>query len=141
MVHFNLFRNKTFLFVKTESWNIQQLFDFLKTHKISANLDNSLLPIQKIHLMFVWMNWKFAKFHEIQNQRDAENFSFLCWQIKKYYIFLKKNWSLPCTMNSSYFSQKMATWCPNFPHPRLSSIYGFALGDIRLLFRKQKPEL
>ena len=34
----------------------------------------------------------------------------------------KKNWSVPCTMDSSYFSQKMATWRPNFPHPRLSQI-------------------
>ena len=34
----------------------------------------------------------------------------------------KKNWSVPCTMDSSYFSQKMATWRPNFPHPRLSPI-------------------
>ena len=48
-----------------------------------------------------------------------------CWKFQlfmltnKKVLFLKKNWSLPCTMNSSYFSQKMATWCPNFPHPRL----------------------
>ena len=31
----------------------------------------------------------------------------------------KKKLSVPCTMNSSYFSQKMATRRPNFPHPRL----------------------
>ena len=37
--------------------------------------------------MFIWMSWKFARFHEILNQRD-----------------------------SSYFSQKMSTWRPNLTH-------------------------
>ena len=39
-------------------------------------------------------------------------------QNKKSFI-PKKIWSVPCTIDSSYFSQKMATWRPNFPHPRL----------------------
>ena len=35
--------------------------------------------------MFVWMSWNFARFHEIFYQRDAENFTFLSWQTKKFY--------------------------------------------------------
>ena len=34
----------------------------------------------------------------------------------------KKKLGVPCTMNSSYFSQKMATRRPNFPHSRLWNI-------------------
>ena len=37
----------------------------------------------------------------------------------------KKIWCVPCTVDSSYFSQKMATWRPNFPHPRLWSTHFF----------------
>ena len=31
----------------------------------------------------------------------------------------KKILSVPCTMDSTFFSQQMAPWCPNFPHQRL----------------------
>ena len=31
----------------------------------------------------------------------------------------KKILSVPCTMDSSFFSLQMAPWCPNFPHQRL----------------------
>ena len=49
----HFFRNKTFLFVKIESWNFQHLF--------------------------------YSQFQETsQNQTDAENFSFLSWQTKKF---------------------------------------------------------
>ena len=36
-------------------------------------------------------------------------------------VLFQKKLSVPCTMDSSFFSQKMAPWCPNFPHQRLSS--------------------
>ena len=80
MAHFNFFRNKTFLFVKIESWN-------------------------------------FVRFNEIINQRDAKNVRFLSWQTKKFYSW--KILSVPCTMDSSFFSLQMAPWCLNFPHQRL----------------------
>ena len=34
-------------------------------------------------------------------------------------LFHKKILSVPCTMDSSFFSQQMAPWHPNFPHQRL----------------------
>ena len=38
-------------------------------------------------------------------------------------LFLKEMkctmYHVPCTMDNSYFSQKMASWRPNFPHPQL----------------------
>ena len=44
-------------------------------------------------------------------------------------LFLKKILSVPCTMDSSFFSQQMAPWCPNFPHQRLC-LYRFAFNPI-----------
>ena len=38
---------------------------------------------------------------------------------KKKSFITKKILIVPCTINSSFFSQKMATWRPNFPHQRL----------------------
>jgi hypothetical protein len=63
------------------------------------------------------MSWNFVRFHEITNQS--------CWKFQisiltnKKVLFLKKISSVPCTMDSSFFRQKMATWRPNFPHQRL----------------------
>ena len=62
------------------------------------------------------MSWNFVRFHEIINQRDANNFWFLCWETKKFH---SKPLSVPYTMDSSFFSQQMAPWCSNFPHQRL----------------------
>ena len=42
--------------------------------------------------------------------------------LEKHKSFIpKKILSVPCTMDSSFFSQKMATWRPNSPHQRLWS--------------------
>ena len=70
-----LFRNKTFLFVKIDSWNFQHLMDFSLFRE----------SIEKMEVKAVWMSWFFVKFHEIPNQTDAENFSCLSWQTKKCY--------------------------------------------------------
>ena len=51
MVHFiYFFRNKTFLFVKIESWNFQQLFGlgFVKPCKISTHSDNIFLQVIRV---------------------------------------------------------------------------------------------
>ena len=42
------------------------------------------------------MSWNFVRFHEILNQTDAENFSFLSWKTKN-----KK-----CTKSTGLFSTK-----------------------------------
>ena len=48
------------------------------------SLGQFLVPINKRFLNIVWMRCNFLRFHEILNERDAENFSFLSWQTKKF---------------------------------------------------------
>ena len=81
---------------------------------------------------FLGLSWNFEKFYTVHvnqivhcNQIWLECYDSRWWsgfydQNKKV-SFLKNIWSVPCTMDSSYFSQKMATWCPNFPHTWLCS--------------------
>ena len=56
--------------------------------------------------MFVWMSWYFARFHEILNQTVAKNFSVYLDKQKSF--IPKKNWSVPCTMDSYFFTQEMS---------------------------------
>ena len=121
MVHFNYFLGiKLFCLsrYKAKIFRISLIHYFLKPHKISAYLDNSLLPIQKCHLNVCLNELKFCKVSWNPNSNSCWNFQLSILTNKKV-LFLKKNWSVPCTMDSSYFSQKMATWRPNFPHPWL----------------------
>ena len=69
------FRNKTFYL----------LLNFVKPHNISAHSDNFYNPEKRFLLNVFWMSWNFVRFHKILNQTDAENFSFLSWQAKKFY--------------------------------------------------------
>ena len=92
----------------------------MKPCKISAHSDKHSDNIFLWGVKVIWMSWNFFRFHKITNQRDAENFKFLCWQTKKFHSL--KIWSVPGTMNSSFFSQQMAPWRPNFPHQRLWSL-------------------
>jgi hypothetical protein len=81
------YRNKTFLFVEIESWNFQQLFNF----EFRETLQNFSSFRQHLDDIYLWVirgvriSWNFVKFHEMINQRDAENFSFLSLQTKKFY--------------------------------------------------------
>ena len=43
-----------------------------------------ILHRKNVVWIFVWMNWKFARFHKILKQTDAKIFSFLSWQTKKF---------------------------------------------------------
>ena len=90
MVHGTLqffFRNKTFLFVKIESWNFQQLFD-LGFRETLQNL-SSFRPIFRQHFSrgnkSCLNELKFCEVSLNKNQRDAENYRFLSWQTKKFY--------------------------------------------------------
>ena len=90
MVHgtlYNFFRNKTFLFVKIESWNFQQLFDlgFRETLQNFSSFRQNSDSIFLQELRVVWMSWNTVWFHEIINQWEAENFRFLSWQTKTLY--------------------------------------------------------
>ena len=90
------------------------------------------------------MSGNLASFHEILNQTVAQNFSFLSWQTKKV-LFLKKIWSVPCTMDSSFFSQQMPyclltllvymalLWKTVISHFRPSRYY-FTQGDLTQIF-------
>ena len=82
------FRNKTFLFVKIESWNFQHIFD-LEVRETLQNF-SSFRWLFLWGVKVVWMNWNFVIFHGIKNQRDAINFRLLYWQKKSCYS--KKNW-------------------------------------------------
>ena len=78
------FRNKTFLFLKIESWNFQHLFEkeFCET---SQDFNSFTSFIQFLYLFFlsvVWLIWNFVRFHEILFQRYAEILSFLSWKKK-----------------------------------------------------------
>ena len=80
-----VFRNKTFLFFKIESWNFQHLFEkeFLET---SQNFNSIRQRIEKMEIIQIsWMSWNFVRFHEILFQTDTEIFSFLSWKTKKFY--------------------------------------------------------
>ena len=90
----------------------------MKPCKISAHSDKHLDDI------FVWVIKSCPnKLKSCEVSRNGELKR--CWKFQlstltnKKVLFLKKIWSVPCTMDSSYFSPKMATWRPNFPHPRL----------------------
>ena len=121
MVHGTLhifFRNKTFLFVKIESWNFQHLFDLgfretLQYFSLFRPSHNILLWGLKV----VRMSWNFVSFHKMIYQRDFR-FQISILTNKKV-LFLKKILSVPCTMDSSFFSQQMTPWHPNFPHQKL----------------------
>ena len=63
------------------------------------------------------MTWNFVRFQEIRNQRDAKISDFYLDKQKSF--IPKKILSVPCIMDSSFFSQQMAPWRPNFPHQRL----------------------
>jgi hypothetical protein len=81
------FRNKTFLFVKIESWLFQHLFDlgfretlqnfssFRQTYRQHFSTGNKSCPNE---LTF----WKVL---QNKNHRYAENFRFLSWERKKFY--------------------------------------------------------
>ena len=60
----------------------------MKPCKISAHSDKHSDNIFLWGKKVVRMSWNFVRFHEIINQRDAENFIFLSWQKKV--LFLKK---------------------------------------------------
>ena len=81
-----LFRNKTFLFFKIESWNFQHLFE-IEFRETSQNF-NSFSLFRKLLFSFflwvVWLSWNFVRFHKIQFQTDAESFSVLSWKTKKF---------------------------------------------------------
>ena len=78
-------------------------------------MDNPLLPKQKYHLKFCLNELKVCKVSRNPKSKRCWKFQLSILRNKKV-LFLKKIWSVPCTMDSSYFSQKMATWRPNFPH-------------------------
>ena len=88
MVHFNFFRNKTFLFVKIENWFFHHLFD-LGFREILQNFSSFRQHSDDIFLWgikVVRMSWNFVLLPEILNQTDAENFRFLSWWTKKFYF-------------------------------------------------------
>ena len=60
-----LFRNKTFLFFKIESWNFQHLFEkeFCETSQ-NFNSIRQLMEQMKITIIWMsWMSWHFVRFH------------------------------------------------------------------------------
>ena len=97
MVHGTLhifFSNKTFLFVKIESWHFQHLFDieFRESLQNFSSFRQILRPHFSTGIKVVRMSWNFVRFHKEQNLIDAKSF------------IPKKILSVPCTMDSSFFS-------------------------------------
>ena len=81
-----LFRNKTFLYFKIESWNFQYLFEieFGETSKNCNSFSVFRQLLFSFFLMVVWLTWNFVRFHEILFQTDSERFRLLSWK-KKFY--------------------------------------------------------
>ena len=88
----------------------------MKPFKISAHSDKHsdnvlLLGIREYEL-------KFCEVSRNNKSKRCWKFQISIWTNKKV-VFLKKILSVPCTMDSSFFSQQMAPWHPNFTHQRL----------------------
>ena len=94
------FRNKTVLFFKIESWNLQHLFkrEFCETSQNFSSFEQLVFPIEEYRL------------NELKFCKDSRNpKSNRCWKFQrsilthKTVLFLKKIWSgsVPCTMDSS----------------------------------------
>ena len=93
MVHFKFFLgNEMFLFVKIEAEifsSVSLIHYFMKPHKISANLDKSLLPIQKCHLNVCLNELKFCKVSQNPKSNSCWKFQLSILTNKKV-LFLKK---------------------------------------------------
>ena len=104
------FRKKPFLFVKIKSWNFQHLFNyyFVKPLKISAHSEKHSDDIFLRGIRVVRIRNE-LKFWEVLRNNKSKR----CWKFQisiltnKKVLFLKKIWSVPCTMDSSFFSQQM----------------------------------
>ena len=53
-------------------------------NSIAMKLCNSCKVLRNRTFLFVKIFKKNVRFHKIQNHKDSENFSFLCWQTKKF---------------------------------------------------------
>jgi hypothetical protein len=95
MVHFNFFRNKTFFFVKIESWNFQHLFDLL-----SRETSQNFSLFGQLFITHTKMSSKcLSEWAEIL-QGFTEGFSILSWQKKTRFI---PKFFLNCTMYHGQF--------------------------------------
>ena len=113
MVHGTLqffFRNKTFLFVKIESWNFQHLFDFrfCETMQNVSLIRQTFRQHSLMGIKIAQIRWNLVRFHAFINQRDAKISDFYLDKQKSF--IPKKILSLPCAMDSTFFSQQMAPW-------------------------------
>ena len=108
MVHLIFFRNKTFLFVKIEIWNFQHLFDLIFSWNLTKFqcIQTTFAPHRKCHLNVCLNELKFCKVLQNPNSNRSWTFQLSILTNKKVW-FLRKLWSVPCTMDSSFFSQQM----------------------------------
>ena len=70
------FKKKPFLFFKIKSWNFQYLFE-MEFRETSQNFNSFSLFRQLLFSFFLlvfWLNWNFARFHEILFHTDSESF-------------------------------------------------------------------
>ena len=74
---------------KAEIFSNCLIQDFVKPHKISANLDNSLLPIQKCHLNVCLNELKVCKVSRNPKSKRCSKFQLSILTNKKV-VFLKK---------------------------------------------------
>ena len=96
--------------MKIESWNFQQLFDlgFHETLQSFSSFRQTFSRGNKSCLK------KLKSCEVLRNNKSKR-----CWKFQISILTNKKILSVPCTMNSSFFSQQMVPWHPNFPHQRL----------------------
>ena len=101
---------KTFLFVKIESWNFQHLFDFrfCETMQNVSLIRQTFRQHSLMGIKIAQIRWNLVRFHAFINQRDAKISDFYLDKQKSF--IPKKILSLPCAMDSTFFSQQMAPW-------------------------------
>ena len=107
--------NSTFVYGCNFFLSISQLSFFDPQNFCSFG--NFLFTIKKYHLNDVWMSWNLVRLHEILKQMLKISAFYLDKQKKN--IPKKILTDHVHTMDSSFFSQQMAPWRPNFPNPRL----------------------
>ena len=79
----------------------------MKPCKITAHSDKHSDDIFLRKIRVVRMTWNFVRFSRKRKSK-------ICWKFQISILTNKKVLSVPCTMDSCFFSQQMAPWRPNF---------------------------
>ena len=95
------------------SWNLTKF----QLNQLIQTIYFHFLYLLSDRVEILWKLWKFF---------FKQKLKILAFYLDKQTSFIPKKYikcTRPCTMDSSFFSQQMAPWRPNFPNPRLWTHY------------------